>query len=277
MSDIPSVKLNNGLAMPQFGLGVWRIPEDEAADNVQAAIAAGYRLIDTAAIYRNEAGVGEAVRQSGVPRAELFVTSKLWNSDQGYDSTIKAFEASLERLGLDYLDLYLIHWPQPMYDTYVESWKAMERLYKEGRVKAIGVSNFQPAHVERLAAECEVVPAVNQVELHPLLTQAEVRAYDAAHGIVTESWSPLRGVIGEGMPDVLRDMAAKYGKTPAQVVLRWHIQLGLVVIPRSSKPERIRENRDIFDFELDAADVQAISALNRDERLGAHPDTMDKR
>jgi 2,5-diketo-D-gluconate reductase A len=223
MTDIPTIKLNNGLKMPQFGLGVWRIPPEEAADNVQAAIAAGYRLIDTAAIYGNEAGVGEGVRKSGVPRERLFVTSKLWNSDQGHDSTMKAFEASLDRLGLDYLDLYLIHWPTPMYDTYVESWKAMEKLQAEGRVKAIGVSNFQPAHLERLAAECEVVPAVNQVEL------------------------------------------------------RWHIQLGLVVIPRSSKVERIRENADIFDFELEAADVAAISALNRDERLGAHPDAMDKR
>jgi diketogulonate reductase-like aldo/keto reductase len=277
MIDIPLVKLNNGLVMPQFGLGVWRIPPEEASDNVQEALACGYRLIDTAAIYRNEAGVGEGVRRSGVPREELFITSKLWNSDQGYDSTLKAFDASLERLGLDYLDLYLIHWPQPMYDTYVESWKAMEKLYKEGRVKAIGVSNFQPAHLERLVAECEVVPAVNQVELHPRLVQAEVRAYDEAHGIQTESWSPLRGVIGEGMPDVLRDLGAKHGKTPAQVVLRWHIQLGLVVIPRLSRPERIRENRDIFDFELNAVDVEAISALNRDERVGAHPDEMDKR
>lgn len=276
MSDIPTVKLNNGLEMPQFGLGVWRIPPEEAADNVQAAIECGYRLIDTAAIYRNEFGVGEGVRRSGVPREELFVTSKLWNSDQGFDSTIKAFEASLDRLGMDYLDLYLIHWPQPMYDTYVESWKAMERLYKEGRVRAIGVSNFQPAHLERLAAECEVVPAVNQVELHPRLVQAEVRAYDEAHGIQTESWSPLRGVI-EDVPDVLRDLAGKYGKTPAQVVLRWHIQLGLVVIPRSSKAERIAENRDIFDFELEAADVAAISGLHTGERLGNHPDTMDKR
>jgi diketogulonate reductase-like aldo/keto reductase len=276
MSDIPSVTLNNGLKMPQLGLGVWRIPNDEVADNVQAAIASGYRLIDTAAIYRNEEGVGEGVRQCGLPREELFVTSKLWNSDQGYDSAIKAFEASLDRLGLDYLDLYLIHWPQPMYDTYAESWKAMERLYKDGRVKAIGVSNFQPAHLERLAAECEVVPAVNQVELHPLLTQAKVRAYDHKHGIQTESWSPLRGVI-EDVPPIIQQLAAKHHKTPAQVVLRWHIQLGLVVIPRSSKPERIRENRDVFDFELSAADVQAVSALNRDERLGGNPDTMDTR
>jgi diketogulonate reductase-like aldo/keto reductase len=276
VADIPFVTLNNGLKMPQLGLGVWRIPPDEAADNVRTAIESGYRLIDTAAIYRNEEGVGEGVRQSGVPREELFITSKLWNADQGYDSTIKAYEASLERLGLEYLDLYLIHWPQPMYDTYVQSWKAMEHLYKEGRVKAIGVSNFQPAHLERLAAECEVVPAVNQVELHPRLTQAEVRAYDEAHGIQTESWSPLRGVI-EDVPAVLRDFGVKYGKTPAQVVLRWHIQLGLVVIPRSSKTERIRENRDVFDIVLTDAEVQTISALNRDERLGGNPDTMDKR
>ncbi|MDB5178102.1 MAG: oxidoreductase [Patescibacteria group bacterium] len=276
MSDIPSITLNNGLKMPQLGQGVWRIPPEEAADNVRAAIDSGYRLIDTAAIYRNEAGVGEGVRRSGLPREELFITSKLWNSDQGYDATIKAFEMSLDRLGLDYLDLYLIHWPQPMFDTYVESWKAMERLYKEGRVRAIGVSNFEPAHLERLAADCEVVPAVNQVELHPRLTQAEVRAYDHEHGIQTESWSPLRGVI-EDVPPVIQELAVKYHKTPAQVVLRWHIQLGLVVIPRSSRRERIRENRDIFDFELDAADVRAISALDNGGRLGAHPDTMDRR
>lgn len=277
MSNIPNVSLNNGLMMPQFGLGVWRIPEDEAAGNVKAAIDAGYRLIDTAAIYRNEAGVGEGIRNSGVAREQLFVTSKLWNSDQGHDSTLRAFDASLERLGLDYLDLYLIHWPQPMFDTYVESWKAMEKLYKEGRVKAIGVSNFQPDHLERLAAECEIVPAVNQVELHPLLTQAEVRAYDEQHGIQTESWSPLRGVVGENAPEILAELGAKYHKTPAQVVLRWHIQLGLVVIPRSSRPERLKENIDIFDFELSAEDMDAVSALNRDERLGAHPDEMDKR
>lgn len=276
MTDIPTVKLNNGLAMPQFGLGVWRIHE-ETADIVKAALGYGYRLIDTAAIYRNEKGVGEGIRQSGLPRQELFVTSKLWNTDQGYDNTIRAYEASLERLGLDYLDLYLIHWPQPMYDTYVESWKAMEQLYKDGRVKAIGVSNFQPAHLDRLAAECEIVPAVNQVELHPLLTQETVRAYNQEHGIQTESWSPLRGVVGENMPAVLGELAAKYGKTPAQVVLRWHIQLGLVVIPRSSKPERLKENREIFDFELTAEDMQKISALNRNERLGNDPDTMDKR
>jgi diketogulonate reductase-like aldo/keto reductase len=276
MADIPFVTLNNGLKMPQFGLGVWRIPAEEAADNVQAAIDCGYRLIDTAAIYGNEAGVGEGVRRSGVPREEIFVTSKLWNSDQGYDSTIKAFEASLERLGMDYLDLYLIHWPTPMYDTYVESWKAMEKLYKDGRVRAIGVSNFQPGHLERLAAECEVVPAVNQVELHPRLTQAEVRTYDEAHGIQTESWSPLRGVI-ENVPAVITEMATRYGKTPAQVVLRWHLQLRLVVIPRSSKPARIRENFDVFDFELSDADVAAISVLHTGERLGAHPDEMDRR
>ena len=268
--------LNTGLVVPQFGLGVWRIPEDEAAENVRTAIVAGYRLIDTAAIYKNEAGVGEGIRQSGVAREDLFVTSKLWNSDQGYDSTIKAFDASLERLGLEYLDLYLIHWPQPMYDTYVDSWKAMEKLYKEGRVKAIGVSNFHPHHLERLAADCEVVPAVNQVELHPRLIQTEVRAYDAAHGIVTESWSPLRGVI-ENVPQEIAAIAEAHGKTPAQVVLRWHIQLGLVVIPRSSKAERIRENIDIFDFELSADEVEAISALHTGERLGADPDEMDKR
>jgi 2,5-diketo-D-gluconate reductase A len=277
MSDIPTVKLNNGLTMPQFGLGVWRIPEDEAAANVKAALSYGYRLIDTAKIYRNEAGVGEGIQQSGVPREEVFVTSKLWNSDQGYDNTIRAYEASLKRLKLEYLDLYLIHWPQPAHDTYVESWKAMEQLYKEGRVKAIGVSNFQPAHLDRLAAECEIVPAINQVELHPLMTQETVRDYNQKHGIQTESWSPLRGVVGDDMPEVLGQLAAKYRKTPAQVVLRWHIQLGLVVIPRSSKPERLKENRDIFDFELSSEDMHTISALNQNKRLGGDPDTMNTR
>ena len=247
--------------MPQFGLGVWRIPNEEAAGNVQAAISAGYRLIDTATIYLNEEGVGEGVRKSGVPREELFITSKLWNSDQGYDSTLKAFDASLERLGLDYLDLYLIHWPQPMYDTYVESWQAMERLYKEGRVKAIGVSNFQPAHLERLAAECEVVPAVNQVELHPRLVQAEVRAYDEAHGIQTESWSPLRGAMGNGVPEVIENLAAKYHKTPAQVVLRWHLEHRVVVIPKSSDPDRIAANLAVGGFELTPDEVASIDAL----------------
>jgi len=277
MTDIPTLPLNNGLKMPQLGLGVWLIPADEVAGNVEAALASGYRLIDTAAIYKNEEGVGEGIRRSGVSREEIFVTSKLWNSDQGYDAAIKGFEASLERLGLDYLDLYLIHWPLPMFDQYVETWKALEQLYKDGRVKAIGVSNFQIPHLERLAAECEVVPAVNQIELHPRLTQEALRTYDKAHGITTESWSPLRGVIGDDMPEVIRELAQKHSKTPAQVILRWHIQLGLVVIPRSSKPERIQENRDIFDFELSDDDMATISALNRDERLGPDPDTMGMR
>jgi diketogulonate reductase-like aldo/keto reductase len=276
VSDIPLITLNNGLGMPQFGLGVWRIPADEVMGNVRAALDLGYRLVDTAAIYGNEAGVGRAVRESGVPREEIFVTSKVWNSDQGYDSTLKAFEASMERLGLDYLDLYLIHWPQPMYGQYVETWKALEKLYRDGRVRAIGVSNFQPAHLERLVAECEVVPAVNQVELHPRFTQEMVRTYDGEHGIVTESWSPLRGVIDD-MPEVIRELADKHGKTPAQVVLRWHIQLGLVVIPRSGKLERLKENREIFDFELSGEEMKAISALNRNERIGKDPDTMDRR
>lgn len=276
-TDIPMVELNNGLKMPQLGLGVWRIPAEETASNVQAALERGYRLVDTAMIYRNEAAVGEGIRRSGLAREEVFVTSKLWNSDQGYDKTIAAFEASLERLNMDYLDLYLIHWPQPMYGTYIESWKAMERIYKEGRVKAIGVSNFQPEHLDRLAAECGVVPAVNQIELHPLLTQAAVRQYNVEHGIQTESWSPLRGVVGDDGPQVIEQLSKKYEKTPAQIVLRWHIQLGLVVIPRSSKPEHLRQNRDIFDFELSEADMQAISDLNQDERLGGNPDTMDKR
>ncbi len=270
-SKVPSVILNNGVAMPQLGFGVWQVPDDEAAKAVATALEAGYRSIDTAAVYENERGTGEAVAASGIPREELFVTTKLWNSEQGHDSTLRAFDASLERLGLDYVDLYLIHWPVPAKDAYVDTYKALEKILADGRAKAIGVSNFLPEHLERLTAETSVVPAVNQIELHPQLAQAESRARHAELGIATEAWSPLGQ--GRGLLDVpaLVAIGRKHGRTPAQVVLRWHLQLGNVVIPKSVTPSRIRENIEVFDFELDAEDLAAIGALDEGRRLGPNP------
>lgn len=270
-SKVPSVILNNGVAMPQLGFGVWQVPDDEAAKAVATALEAGYRSIDTAAIYENERGTGEAVAASGIPREELFVTTKLWNSEQGYDSTLRAFDASLERLGLDHVDLYLIHWPVPAKDAYVDTYRALEKIHAEGRARAIGVSNFLPEHLERLTAETGVVPAVNQIELHPQLAQAESRALHARLGIATEAWSPLGQ--GRGLLDVpaLVAVARKHGRTPAQAVLRWHLQLGNVVIPKSVTPSRIQENIDVFDFELDAEDMAAIAALDEGGRLGPNP------
>nr|WP_202487254.1 aldo/keto reductase [Streptomyces sp. SID8354] len=261
--------------MPQLGYGVWQIPDEEAFTAVGHALEAGYRSIDTAAIYGNEEGTGKALAASGIAREELFVTTKLWNSEQGYDSTLRAFDASLAKLGLEYVDLYLIHWPLPSHDTYVDTYKAFEKIYSEGRAKAIGVSNFLPAHLERLLGETSVVPAVNQIELHPHLQQAESRAFHARHGIATEAWSPL----GQGK-DLLTDptiakIAEKHGKTPAQIVLRWHLQLGNVVIPKSATPSRIRENFDVFGFELDGDDLSAIAALDTGTRLGPDPATFD--
>ncbi|HEY9439088.1 MAG TPA: aldo/keto reductase [Streptomyces sp.] len=271
MSQVPSITLNNGLEMPQLGFGVWQVPDDEATKAVATAIASGYRSIDTAAIYGNEAGTGKAIAASGVARNELFVTTKLWNADHGYDSTMRAFDASLDRLGLDYVDLYLIHWPAPANDAYVDTYKAFEKIASEGRAKAIGVSNFLPAHLERLLGETSVVPAVNQIELHPQLQQAESRAFHAAHGITTEAWSPLGS--GKGLlevPTVLA-VARKHGKSPAQAVLRWHLQSGHVVIPKSVTPSRIAENIDVFGFELDADDLAAFAALDEGRRLGPDP------
>ncbi|MGW0994793.1 aldo/keto reductase [Streptomyces sp. NPDC002523] len=274
-SKVPPIILNNGVEMPQLGFGVWQVPDDEAERAVATALQAGYRSIDTAAIYRNEEGTGKAINASGLPREEIFVTTKLWNTDQGYDSTLRAFDASLEKLGLDYLDLYLIHWPLPSRGKYIDSYKAFEKLYSEGRVKAIGVSNFLPEHLERLIEETSVIPAVNQIELHPHLQQRAARAFQADQGIRTEAWSPLGS--GKGLLDVPAIVAIgqKHNRTPAQVVLRWHIQLGNIVIPKSVTPSRIRENIEVFDFSLDDEDLAAISALNEDRRLGPDPATFD--
>lgn len=271
MSKVPALTLNNGIEMPQLGFGVWQVPDSEAAQTVGAALEAGYRSIDTAAAYGNEKGTGRAIAASGIDRAELFVTTKLQNTDQGYDSTLRAFDSSLAKLGLDYVDLYLIHWPAPGKDRYVDTFKAFEKIHADGRARSIGVSNFLPEHLERLAAETSVVPAVNQIELHPQLQQAEARAFHAERGIVTEAWSPLGQ--GKGLlevPTVLA-IARKHDRTPAQVVLRWHLQLGHVAIPKSSTPSRIRENIEIFGFGLDADDLAAFAALDEGKRLGGHP------
>jgi len=272
---MPTVLLNNKVEMPQLGFGVFLVPPDEVIEPVRTALDAGYRLIDTATLYGNEEGVGRAIRDSGIPRDELFVTTKVWNTDQGYDETLRAFDNSQRLLGLDVVDLYLIHWPAPQRDRYIDTWKALERLYGEGRVRAIGVSNFTVAHLSRLLDETDVVPAVNQIELHPGFPQDELRAFHASHDIVTESWSPLGR--GHGLLDqqAVMDIAAKHDRTPAQVVLRWHLQLGLVVIPKSVRAERIRENFALFDFELDQSEMDVLSAITEPRRIGPDPDTMN--
>lgn len=275
MSDIPNLLLNNGVEIPQLGYGVFQVPPDETKHAVLTAFEAGYRHIDTAALYGNEAGVGGAIRESGLDRDRIFVTTKLANPDQGHDSTFRAFDASMERLGLDVLDLYLIHWPTPEQDLYVETWQAMERLYRDGRIRAIGVSNFQPDHLRRLCDKSEVVPVLNQVELHPYLQQEEVRRTDEELGVITQAWSPIaKG--GELLQDeVVTGLADKHGRTPAQVVLRWHLQLGNVVIPKSVTPSRIEENADIFGFELDDDDMASIAPLDRGDRTGPDPDRFN--
>jgi len=271
------VTLNNGLKMPQLGFGVWQVEDDQATAAVAKAIEVGYTSIDTAMIYQNEVGVGKAIKEASVPREELFITTKVWNTDQGYENTLKAFDASLERLGLDYVDLYLIHWPTPEYDQYVDTYKALEKLYKDGKVKAIGVCNFEIEHLERLLNECEVVPVLNQIECHPYLAQNELKEFCAKHNIFVEAWSPLdQG--GEALQDeVIKSIAAKHNKTTAQVILRWHLQNNTIVIPKSVTPSRIEENFKVFDFELTADDMSAINKLNRDRRKGPHPNEMNVR
>ncbi|MBL3648124.1 glyoxal/methylglyoxal reductase [Bacillus sp. RHFS10] len=267
-----TVKLHNGVEMPWFGLGVFKVENgSEATESVKAAIKNGYRSIDTAAIYKNEEGVGIGIEESGVAREELFITSKVWNEDQGYETTLAAFEKSLERLQLDYLDLYLIHWPGK--DKYKDTWRALEKLYKDGKIRAIGVSNFQVHHLEELLKDAEIKPMINQVEYHPRLTQKELRDYCKKQGIQLEAWSPLmQGQLLDN--EVLAQIAEKHNKSVAQVILRWDLQNEVVTIPKSIKEHRIIENADIFDFELSQEDMDKIDALNKDERVGPNPDEL---
>lgn len=271
MTDVPQIELNNGTTIPQLGFGVWQVPNDQATDAVAAALETGYRSIDTAAIYGNEEGTGKAIAASGIPREDLFVTTKLWNDDHGTDTTVPAFEASLERLGLDYVDMYLIHWPKAKQNKFVESWKAMEGILASGRARAIGVSNFHAQHLSRILTESDTVPAINQIELHPNLTQRDLKAFCAGRGIAVEAYSPLAsgGLVAD--PDIAK-IAANHGKSVAQVILRWHLQDGNVVIPKSVTPARIRENFDVFDFELSDAEMSTISGLNNGDRRGSNPD-----
>ena len=277
MTQIPNVGFNDGKQIPQLGVGVWQVPADEAEQHVTTAFESGYRHVDTAAAYGNEEGVGSAIARSGISRDELYITTKLWNAEHGYDTTLAALDASLAKLGLDHVDLYLIHWPLPSLDKYVETYKALEKAQADGKITSIGVSNFQPAHLRRLLDETDVTPAINQIEVHPDFQQADVRAVHDELGIVTEAWSPLGQGKGLLEKKELADVAAKYGKSPAQVVLRWHLQLGNVVIPKSVTPERIKQNIDVFDFELSAQDVAAIDGLEAGNRIGPNPDTMDFR
>lgn len=270
MTSIPAITLNNGVAMPQIGFGVFQVPNDETEAAVAAALAAGYRSIDTAAVYGNEEGVGRAVAASGLPREELFITSKVWIADLGREETLVAHDASLAKLGLGHLDLYLIHWPAPATDAYLESWQALEELAAAGRVRAIGVSNFLPEHVEKVIALGGTVPAVNQVEIHPALQQRNVTEFAAANGIASEAWSPLAqgAVLGDA---AVLAAAAAHGRTPAQVILRWHLQQGRIIIPKSVTPSRMAENLDILDFELTDSDMASIDALERGGRTGPDP------
>ena len=273
MADVPTIRLNNGVEIPQLGFGVFKIPPAETAAATLTALEVGYRHIDTAQMYGNEVGVGEAVRRSGIPRDQVFVTSKLNNNRQEREDILRSFDRSLEELGLDYLDLFLVHWPLPSVSDYVQRWKATEEIYAGGRCRAIGVSNFQSHHLRKLFGDSEIRPAVNQIEVHPYLANDEVRAFDAHHEIVTEAWSPLaKGMVAED--PVITRIAEQVGRTPAQVTLRWHVQRGDVVIPKSVTRSRVEENFAIFDFALDDAQMSAISGLDRGERTGPDPDTF---
>ncbi len=275
MNSVPMIRLASGVEIPQFGFGVFQIPPPDTVAAVRYALDAGYRHIDTAQMYGNEREVGQAIAESGVPREDVFVTTKLANDRHGYDEAIAALGESLRRLGTDYVDLFLIHWPRPRLGKYVETWRAFEKLAADGRARSIGVSNFTPAHLDTLLAATDTVPDVNQVELHPAFQQPELRAYHRAHGIATEAWSPIAQ--GEVLDDpIIAELAERHDRTPAQVVLRWHIQLGNIVFPKSKTPSRIRENINIFDFELSADDMAMIATLDRGHRTGPDPDKFPR-
>lgn len=265
--------LHNGVEMPSFGLGVWQVKDgEEVIQSVKAALEAGYKAIDTAAVYKNEDGVGQAIKESGIAREDLFITTKVWNADQGFETTLVAFEESLKKLGLEYVDLYLIHWPKA--GKYKETWRALEKLYKDGRVRAIGVSNFHIHHMEDLLGDAEIIPMVNQIELHPQLSQPEIREYCKAKGIKVEAYSPLgSGKLLEHKG--IEEIASKYNKSVAQVILRWDLQNDIITIPKSTKVARIQENATIFDFELTEEDMATINALNKNQRVGADPDNFN--
>lgn len=275
-STVPTIVLNDGNSIPALGFGVFQVPNEDTYDAVTHALNAGYRSIDTAKVYDNEAGVGRAIADSGLPRHELFVTTKLWNDDQGYDAARKAFDASLVRLGLDYVDLYLIHWPMAGKSLFVDSFRALQQIKKDGKARSIGVSNFTQAHLETLIAEAGEVPAVNQIELHPGFSQSDLRAFHVGHGIATEAWAPL----GQGAAlgsETIEEIAQAQGVSPAQVVIRWHLQIGNIVIPKSVTPERIASNFDVFGFELTPDQINAIGALDDSDiagRIGGDPDTF---
>jgi 2,5-diketo-D-gluconate reductase A len=272
---VPTIALNNGVHIPQLGFGVFQIDPDETKEATLTAFEVGYRHIDTAQMYGNEEGVGQAIAASGLDRDDIFVTSKLNNGFHAHDDALAEFDKTLERLGVEKIDLFLIHWPLPGIDVdFVETWKALEEIYASGRARSIGVSNFQPTHLRRIVQEADVVPAVNQIEVHPFLTQDDVRAVNAEHGVATEAWSPIaKGQVLDN--PVITGIANDHGKTPAQVVLRWHVQRGDIVFPKSVTSERVQENFEIFDFELSPSELGFISALNKDERTGPNPDEFN--
>jgi diketogulonate reductase-like aldo/keto reductase len=268
--NAPEVKLTDGVKIPQLGFGVFKVPDNETLQQaLHTAVEAGYRSIDTAAVYGNEPGVGRFIRESGLPRSELFITTKLWNADQGYDRALQAFDESLERLGLDYVDLYLIHWPGT--EKFVETWRAFEKIHADGRARAIGVSNFMEHHLDTLMESCRIPPMIDQVELHPWLQQSALRKYCKEKGIVVEAWSPLARARFFDTP-LINDLARKYDRSPAQICIRWQLQQGTVTIPKSVTPDRIRENAQVFDFDLSEDDMQAIRRLDEGRRIGPHPD-----
>lgn len=276
MQKQPTVRLSDGHHIPQLGLGVWKASNEEAANAVAEAVKVGYRHIDTAAIYQNEVGVGQGIQSSGIKREELFITTKVWNADQGYNTTLNAFDASIDKLGLDYIDLYLVHWPLPKRNLFVETWKALIRLKEEGRVRSIGVANFEMTHIERIVNETGVKPVINQIEIHPYFQQRGLRQALAAKNIASEAWSPL----GQGQlltNSVIEQIAKKHQRSPAQIIIRWHIEQGNVVIPKSVHAQRIADNFAVFDFSLDQEDNAALAALdNAHGRIGSDPMVMDK-